>query len=528
MTPTGGHPTPGLPEGTPRSASGGSPGSVAEQLLPVLSAAFCRVLRAQRVQVSPAEAIEVHRVLALLGGAGTDRLRAGLRAVTVKYGHERDGFEHAFDAFFGLLPAGDGGGAGGPGQRGPAAEGLPGDLELAEDDDPLGRYADHDPATAEVGDLLDAPEREKGFNPHRDDDDVSLGGSDKDLSVSSGDDRGRRGTTYTVDLERAGAAAGRELTSGASTPASGEISFDDPESVLAWLAAYDPHAVYTDGPAGEELSAVQLGRLVEAITEFVTQLADRVQAGRQRRPDPDGTGPGALERADMAQACHELLHRMRGAPRRVPREHTHGPLDVRHTVRHSMRSDGVPFHLFHRATVPDRARLLVVADVSLSVRSITAFVLQLARTLHRQAFRCRVLAFTDSPVEVTDLLLRAHDDHALAAVLAAPGLDLDATSDYGRVLRELDERFADAVDRRTAVLFVGDGRSNGLPPGTAELETLARRAYRVGWITPEPERYWDQASCAMHDYARVLDHVLVARDADQLLAGASALGHALS
>ncbi|WP_226367730.1 VWA domain-containing protein [Pseudonocardia sp. ICBG162] len=509
--------------------SGPPPGGVAARLLPVLAAAFCRVLRTRRVRVSPAESIEVHRVLAMVGGADTDRLRASLRAVTVKYAHERPGFEAAFDAFFGLLPDdGPPGRGGGPGLRGPGAEGLPDALELAEEGDALGRSADDDPSAAEVGDLLDAEETEKGFNPHRDDDDVSLGGSDRDLSVSSGEDRGRRGTTYTVDLERAGAAVGRELTSGTSTPVSGSISFDDPETVLAWLAAYDPHDVYADGPPGEELSAVQLDRLVEAITEFVGRLADRVGAGGSRRPEPDGTGPDTTGSADMASACHELLHRMRGAPRRRPREHAHGPLDARHTMRRSMRSDGVPFHLYHRARVPDRVRLLVVVDVSLSVRSITAFVLQLARTLHRQAFRCRVVAFTDSPVEVTDLLLRAHDDHALAAVLAAPGIDLDASSDYGRVLHELNERHRDAVDRRTAVLVVGDGRSNGLPPGTAELETLARRAHRVGWITPEPERYWDQASCAMRDYARVLDHVLVARDADELRAGAGELGHALS
>ncbi|MBN9737187.1 MULTISPECIES: VWA domain-containing protein [unclassified Pseudonocardia] len=505
----------------------------AERLLSVLSAAFTRVLRAQRVAVSPAEAIEVRRVLAMIGATDTARLRAGLRAVTVKYSYERAGFERAFDAFFGLLPepAGDGSASGGPGLRGPGAEGLPTDLDLTEDDDPLGRYADYDPNVADVGDMLDADEQEKGFNPHRDDDDVSLGGSDSELSVSSGEDRGRRGTTYTVDLERAGAAVGKELTSGATTQVSGEISFDDPEAILAWLAAYDPHAVYTDGPEGEELSEVQLGTLVEAIAEFVTQLAERVEAGEGERPDPaiDGTdGADRLDSADMQQACHELLHRMRGAPRRVPREHAHGPLDVRHTVRRSMRSDGVPFHLLHRAKVPDRVRLLVIADVSLSVRSITAFVLRLARTLHRQAFRCRVLAYVDSPVEVTELLLRAHDDHALAAVLAAPGIDLDATSDYGRVFTELNENFADAVDHRTAVLFVGDGRSNGLPPGTEELRTLARRAFRVGWITPEPGRYWNQASCAMEEYSEIVDHVLVAKDADDLLAGAGELGHALS
>ncbi|MFP5019591.1 MadC family VWA domain-containing protein [Pseudonocardia phyllosphaerae] len=508
--------------------TGAGPRDPASRLLAVLAAAFTRVLRAQRVAVSPAEAIEVRRVLAMLGAADLDRLRSGLRAVTVKYAHERPGFERAFDAFFTPVDSGTDDDGTGPGLRGPGSEGLPGDLELTEDDDPLGRYADYDPSTAEVGDLLDAEEQEKGFNPHRDDDDVSLGGSEKDLSVSSGDDKGRRGMTYTVDLERAGAAVGTELTSGESTPVSGEIAFDDPESILAWLGEYDPHAVYADGPEGEELSDARLGKLVEAITAFVSQLADRVEAGEADRPEPEGGGTDRLSSADMQQACHELLHRMRGAPRRVPREHAHGPLDVRHTVRRSMRSDGVPFHLYHRAKVPDRVRLLVVADVSLSVRSITAFVLQLARTLHRQAFRCRVLAFVDSPVEVTELLLRAHDDHALAAVLAEPGIDLDATSDYGRVLHEINEQFADAVDHRTAVLFVGDGRSNGLPPGTEELERLARRAYRVGWITPEQRRYWNQASCAMEEYSHVVDHVLVARDADELLDGAGELGHALS
>ena len=496
-------------------------------VLSVLSAAFTRVLRTQRVAVSPAEAIEVRRVLAMFGASDLDRLRTGLRAVTVAYAHERPGFERAFDAFFGLLPAtGDGSGAPGPPPRGPAAQGLPTDLELADGDDPLGRYADHDPGTADVGDLLDAPEQEKGFNPHRDDDDVSLGGSDRDLSVSSAEDRGRRGTTHTVDLERAGAAAGKELTSGGADRVSGRIDLDDPEAVLAMLAAYDPHAVYADGPEGELLSANQLGRLVDAISEFVAQLAERIETGpgAPAAPDTDRTP----EPADMQRACHALLHRMRGAPRRVPREHARGPLDVRHTVRRSMRSDGVPFHLLVRRKVPDRVRLLVVADVSLSVRSITAFVLRLARTLYRQAFRCRVLAFVDAPVDVTGLLLRAHDDRALAAVLAAPGLDLDATSDYGRVLGGINERFADAVDNRTAVLFVGDARSNGLPPGTDELRRLARRAYRVGWITPEPHRYWDQASCAMGEYAGIVDHVLVARDADELLAGAGELGHALS
>ena len=38
---------------------------------------------------------------------------------------------------------------------------------------------------------------------------------------------------------------------------------------------------------------------------------------------------------------------------------------------------------------------------------------------------------------MTDTLLASSGDGALAAVLAHPGLDLEASSDYGRVLTEL-------------------------------------------------------------------------------------------
>lgn len=192
-----------------------------------------------------------------------------------------------------------------------------------------------------------------------------------------------------------------------------------------------------------------------------------------------------------------------------------------------MRTDGVPFRLVVRAPRPDRVRLLVLADVSLSVRPITAFTLRLAQAMHGRAHRCRVVAFVDRPVDVTTQLLAAGGDGALAAVLAHPAVDLEASSDYGRTFDELLTEHSGSIDGRTSVLVVGDGRCNGLPPRTDRLEELRRRVHRLAWITPEPERYWTQATCAMPDYAELCDEVVVARDGAQLLARAAELGHAL-
>ena len=493
------------------------------QLLDAVAAAFGQLLRRAGVATSPAEVIEVRRVLGLLGAADTTALRAALRATCAKYVREQRGFDRAFDAMFGTSPAEHHDPGAGP-SRAHTGSGLPDQLDIDEDLE-IGRYAEYNERAAEVGDHFDTPEADKGFNPHKDDDDFSVTGSDDRLSVSTESDGGRRGMRYTVEVDRAASAMAGELADSVTPVVTGSLSFDDPDTILAWLDAYDPASTY-GGESAEPLTAEQLQQLTLAVEGFVAVLAERggltAQAG-----DLEGAG-GAETAADVDLACHEVLRRMRGAPRPRPRDRGRGRLDMRRTARAAMRTDGVPFHLITKTPVPDRVRLLVIADVSLSVRPVTAFTLRLAQAMHRRAHRCRVMAFVDRPVDVTEILLRAGGDDALAAVLAEGRLDLQASSDYGRVFEEMLAGQADALDSRTAVLIVGDGRSGGLPPGVERLRALRRRVHRLAWVTPEPQRYWRQATCAMPDYAQVCDHVVVAGDAEQLTAKAGELAHALS
>jgi uncharacterized protein with von Willebrand factor type A (vWA) domain len=490
-----------------------SDSSSADAARAIVAVGFGKVLRRCAVQVSPVEVIEAQRVLGMLGTGDVGALRAGLRSVTTKYAHERAGFEQAFEEFFlGRTAAATGGEPAGP--TGDAAELPGGELDLV-DDDPMAGYTDHNPRSDELGDLLDAPDAGSDFNPHRDDDDFSLSIADRDLSVRSGSDSGKRGITYTLSVERAGAMRGKELTSQAGI-AQGNLNWDDPAGVLAWLDAVDPRSVYgaDDGRTGDELSAAQLSSLVEAVESFVAELATRLgDLPEEPRTERDETG---VERAGYRMAAAEFLRRIRGAPTARPRRHGRGKLDVRRTVRESLRTDGVPFRMLVRRKVPSKVRLLVVADLSLSVRSVTAFVLRLAQMLHRMAHRCSVLAFVDTPVDVTRSLLRSTGDDALTAALGTPGLDLDASSDYGRTLADLLSNHAGLLDAKTTVLFVGDARGNGRPPGTEHLRELRKRVYRIGWITPEPRRYWAQAGCAMHEFAEICDSVVTARDVDDL------------
>jgi uncharacterized protein with von Willebrand factor type A (vWA) domain len=232
--------------------------------------------------------------------------------------------------------------------------------------------------------------------------------------------------------------------------------------------------------------------------------------------------------ADLERASHEVMRRIRGAPRRRSRPFARGLLDSRSTLGRAWATDGEAFTIMNRTRVPGPLKLLILVDVSLSVRPVTGFVLRLAQSLHQKVNRCSVVAFVDRPVDVTDHLLSSSGENALATVLSAPGLDLEASSDYGRMFAELLDRHGDLIDARTSVLIVGDGRSNGLDPREDLVGRISRRAHRMAWITPEARRYWNRPTCGLSAYARYLDGVVTARDPAELSERAGLLGSSLA
>ncbi|MEO9328142.1 MadC family VWA domain-containing protein [Gordonia aurantiaca] len=518
------------PAATPPTA--GAAGGVGEtrrvEILDLLAVLFGRTLRAAGVMASPAEVIEIRRTLSIVGGADLGLLRAALRSVCVKYGYETPAFDHAFEVFFGggESPSDDGEL---PRPRGVAAD-LPDDVVWDEEFTGAARRIGADEHTEEIGDLIaadpDAGERH-GESAHREENDFTVSTGAEQLGVDPDSGAVSGGVTYTVEIDAADSATVGELTGATMRVEGTPLGLSGAAAILAALDAYDPRRAYgADGNA--DLDDVRRRELESALAAFVDALTERLEAaGPADGAVPERNTQVTTDQADIDRACHRLIQRMRGAPRRVIRPGDHGTLDIRSTMRAAVATDGVPAELWRRRPRPGPVRLLVLVDVSLSVRPVTGFILRLAQTLHRYGDRCEVIAFVDRPVRVTTALRAASADAALAAVLAADGLDLAASSDYGRMLGGLLGEFGDLVSSRTSVLVVGDARSNGFDPRADLIAEVARRAHRVAWVTPEPARYWSQAGCAMADYARHCSGVVSVRDGAEMLARCDELGAAL-
>jgi uncharacterized protein with von Willebrand factor type A (vWA) domain len=430
---------------------------------------FLAELRREGVVVSPAEWLDAIQALRLTGLEDRRRFRSALRATLVKRARQRETFDRVFDRFFAPPPG-----------------------------------------------------REK---------------------------RGRRGRAGGAGLattrSEPDAGTARGVREGAGLESRGRMAEPRGRSVSRLVQAVRDGAVQPSG------------RLRRAIVDGRGQGAPGV-AGEPRGDDssPARRSLRARMSADaereIAEAVPRMIERIRLRNGRRWRRAARGSLYLRRIFRDNLAHGGVPFVLPRRRRRPRRPRVLLLVDVSWSCSRAAALFLWMAGAFLRFDRRTRILFFVDRPVEATRHVERwlqgllevpgraagartrrggrlpggriAPRGRAFADLLdAVPGLNPDASSDYGRVFHQLHREASRWCGRDTLLVILGDGRSNYVEPLDWALGDLAERCARTIWLVPEPRGEWGSGDSALADYLPRIDLAVEVRDLHGLGRGVAEL-----
>jgi uncharacterized protein with von Willebrand factor type A (vWA) domain len=292
----------------------------------------------------------------------------------------------------------------------------------------------------------------------------------------------------------------------------------EPESAVAKAPAASGEAVPRNGAAESAVAEGRVQKDAASRGERALQANDSLETDE---PGVEARRQSALRSARQApfmsytdleyeaarDALAPLARRFRLQLGRRLHAASRGRVDFRRTIRASLQHGGALAELRFRARRPRHADLLILADVSGSVRYCSALMLELVAGAYGHFRHVRSFVFIDRLAEA---------EFADGHVATEPALDLYARSDFGRVLRELWERRSELLSPATLLVILGDGRNNRLPARADLLRDLRRLCRAIVWLIPEPEERWGVGDSAIHQYAREVDGLHRCANLDEL------------
>jgi len=232
----------------------------------------------------------------------------------------------------------------------------------------------------------------------------------------------------------------------------------------------------------------------------------------------------ALEHAELAE-LDRLMRRLRIAtPQRRARRYVrdrHGArIDLRRTLRGSLRTAGDPIRLARRRRRVVPRRLVMLLDISGSMEPYARAYLQFLNCAAGAGPNAEAFVFATRLTRVTRALRDGTPQRALQrAADAAP--DWSSGTRIGEALRVFNDRHGRRGMARGAVIVIlSDGWERGDPMLVGrELERLGRLAHRIVWVNPrvaaegfEP-RAGGMVAALPHCDALVSGHTLQALEA---------------
>ncbi len=179
----------------------------------------------------------------------------------------------------------------------------------------------------------------------------------------------------------------------------------------------------------------------------------------------------------------QILRRQRSGSRT-------GPLDLRKSMRDNMRFGGIIFNLKHKPKRRSRQQILLLCDVSASMKQYSTFVIQFLYGLQEAVRNLSCFSFSDNLENLTPELQGRTDLKYLLDRIIRRSSNWGGGTNLGLALAEIAEKYPDLINGKTSVIVVSDTKTVAIDRAVKELGSLKDRVKRIIWLNPVPVDRW--------------------------------------
>jgi len=222
------------------------------------------------------------------------------------------------------------------------------------------------------------------------------------------------------------------------------------------------------------------------------------------------------EHARVKEAVEKLAQKLKDALTRREKRARHGSLDIKNTIRNSLRYDGVPFDLRRRVHRRRKGKIVALCDISMSVAYEAHLMLLLLYRLQDRFSKIRSFIFVRSAHEISYYFKEHNLETAFEKAVTQHRIGLGQLTNYGIAFETFLEKYSTALDKETTLIVLGDGENNWNDPKAEAFRRMTERVRRTIWLNPEEEEFWYSATNVVMQYKPYCDDLRECATLEQL------------
>ena len=229
---------------------------------------------------------------------------------------------------------------------------------------------------------------------------------------------------------------------------------------------------------------------------FLEHWGGSFSAGAQPLKVPGASDTESATTKDFSEFTNEELEEVSRLARRMVRRLARRPsrrwrpvrrghrVNLRRTLRLSLKTGGELIELAYKERRPKRTKLVVLCDVSGSMDIYSRLLLQFVYGLQNSFAKVESFVFATSLARITGDLKNKTYQRALDR-LSTNVRGWSGGTRIGASLAAFNDGWLRRIDKRTVIIILSDGWDTGEPEQlAASLAALQRRAGRLIWLNP--------------------------------------------
>ena len=222
------------------------------------------------------------------------------------------------------------------------------------------------------------------------------------------------------------------------------------------------------------------------------------------------------EHEKIKDAVEKLAQKLKDALTRQKKRARKGHINIKDTLRSSMRFGGIPFCIKRRVPGRKKGKIVAICDISMSVAYAAHLMLLLLYRLQDRFTRIRSFIFVRNTYEISHFFNEHSLETALEKAVKQHHIGLGQLTNYGIAFKSFLDRYSSSLTKDTTLIILGDGQNNQNDPKAEYLQAMSEQVARTIWLNPEEEKYWYTRTNVTWQYKPYCDELVECATLDQL------------